>query len=309
MGIRGLNTYIRQHHPRQRRPIHWSDHQHQTWAIDGTCLIYGAIANNLSPIAVIASLLVRMRAAKVRAIVVFDGKPPISKSATLDERRRTREAALTEMANLRKSDPELQNPFTAKRWSLLQRRAPVCTREIRDTVKQFLYAAGILFITATGEADGLLAALDMPVVSNDTDMLALGVSTLILPETADYSILKAISLNGLLDSLGLSYSQFVDACVFMGTDHKPSMWRSLSPAAAIDAVKRGLDFRIDAHVLEALEIEAAHIMERPSVESLLSEWQLIKWRAGAPPIETENLKSLAKTHDLPHDWSTILVAG
>jgi len=248
-----------------------------------------------------------MRAAKVRAIVVFDGKPPVSKSATLDERRRIREAALTEMATIRESN--LHNPFTVKRLSLLQRRAPIVTREIRDAVKQFLYAAGILFITATGEADNLLAALDLPVVSNDTDMLALGVSTLILPETASYSILKAISLNGLLDALGISYTQFVDACVFMGTDHKPSAWQPLSPATAIDAVKRGLDFGIEAHVLEALEIEAAHIMERPTVESLLSEWQLVKWRAGAPPVEPENLNTLAATHNWPRDWSATLTVA
>ena len=100
MGIRGLSGYLKWKAPEARRALSWTLHTGQRWAIDASCLLYRARSANLSPITVIASLLVRMKDMSIVPIFVFDGKPPVTKAEVIEQRKEHRETTQREIMAL-----------------------------------------------------------------------------------------------------------------------------------------------------------------------------------------------------------------
>jgi hypothetical protein len=284
--------------------------------------MYRARAENLSPITVMASLLVRCRRAGVTPVVIFDGRPPAVKSDTVDQRKVQRVAAQKEMAEikaeLKDRGPELtelQRADKEQRCAVLQKKAPQVTHGDKDDLKKFLYAAGVLFVTPNGEADDALAYLCRTgeihaVVSTDMDMLARGVPLLVVPETADTSVLTVITTSVVLDGLRLTESQFVDACMLMGSDYSGKGWHSMPPAAAVDAARRGVDWRVidvSGTVCDTMARGARLLRgEGVSWAAMLGEKQIEKWAAGPPAREPEGLIAIGAAQGWPADWVTVL---
>lgn len=313
MGIRGLNKYLRTRLPLARKTFQPT---RALYAVDTSCILYRARGAGLSLPTVIASLIVRIRKAGGEPIFVFDGSTPAAKTEVVEQRRAVRVATQKEMATVRaelidRADrPESERADLEVRLAALQKKAPSVAGSERDAVKQLLYAAGVLFVTANGEADDLLAFLDRRgiiagVISTDMDMLPRGVGCLITPETPDCSVLTETTLVRVCSSIGLPYERFVDACQLMGSDYTPAGWPTVDPAAALAAVKQR-DFVLPA------ELAGATAMLRGDgvrLETLLSEKQLARFRAGAPAVEMEKLVEIASRESLPRDWLTVLGGG
>lgn len=322
MGIRGLGGFLKWKVPTARKNIVWSMYAGQRWAIDCSCLLYRAKGARLSAITVLASLLVRMRAARIEPIVVFDGRTPMVKTETVEARRVVREAAHKEIAEITTGlrDPTLSEADRADREiraQALQAKAPQVTARDRDDIKKFLYVTGVLFVTAAEEADDVLAYMARAgmingVISTDMDMLARGVPLLIVPETVDATVLSVISLPHVLSELRLRFEQFVHACVLMGTDYTPKGWRTMVPAAAVDLARRGVDWgSLDASggVCMALETNVEQLMGvGVSWDRLLADSQREKWAAGTPAREPENLAVICEAQGWPADWLGILMS-
>ena len=323
MGIRGLAGYLKWKSPNSRKNIQWYKHAGERWAIDCSCILYRARAAGLEPITVIASLLVRMRSARIEPVVIFDGKPPSTKAETLEQRRAVRESAMQELEEiqegLKATDlSEVERAEREVRASELQAKAPRVSAKDRDDIKKFLYSAGVLFITASGEADDILALLARrgdiaAVVSTDMDMLARGVPLLVVPETHDATVLTGIFLSAALSDLRLTYEQFVRACVLMGTDYMGRDWKTIEPRFAVEAVRRDASWNnmgFEPEICAQLE-RAANILQGEGVhwEDMLSESQHVKWTAGAPAKEPENLDVFCIANGWPTDWFYILVNG
>ena len=322
MGIRGLGGFLKWKVPTARKNIVWSVYAGQRWAIDCSCLLYRAKGSRLSAITVLASLLVRMKAARIEPIVIFDGRTPVVKTETVEARRIVREAAHKEIAELTTvlRDSTLTEGERADREiraQALQAKAPQVTARDRDDIKKFLYAAGVLFVTAAEEADDVLAYMARMgiingVVSTDMDMLARGVPLLVVPETPDTSVLSAISLGHVLSELRLRFEQFVNACVLMGTDYTPKGWRTMVPAAAVEIARRGVDWgALDASggVCIALETNVDQLMGvGVSLERLLADSQREKLTAGTPAREADNLTIICEAQGWPADWLCILMS-
>ena len=322
MGIRGLGGFLKWKVPHAKKTLKWSAtyHKGQRWGLDCSCLLYRARGSGLSPLTVIASLIVRMRSAGVEPVVVFDGRPPVAKTDIIDQRRTVRVAAHKEMAEIEAelSSPELTDSdkiTKEQRHAALQKKAPTVSSSEKDALKQFLYAAGVLFVTASGEADDLLAYLArsgdiQAVVSTDTDMLPRGVPVLITPETPDCTVLTEIRLDAVLAGLSLTYSQFVDACMLMGSDYSGRGWRHMEPAVAVAHARKGVDWSsmdVSGSVCLALERGVDMLMgSGVRWTDLLSEKQLAKWTAGAPPCEPENVAAAAAANGWPATWIPLL---
>lgn len=318
MGIRGLGGFIRSRLPQARKALAWSDHKGETWGIDCSCLLFRARASNLSPLTVMAHLLVRMRTAGIEAIIIFDGKAPAAKNEVLDQRRAVRVTAHKEMADIRESlvtATVTEAATMERRMAALQKKAPVVTSGDKDGLKKFLYAAGVRFITAAEEADDVLAFLCrdktiQAVVSTDMDMLARGVPTLVVPETNDASVLTQILLGDVLAGLGLRYSQFVDACMLMGSDYSAPGWRSIDPRSAFEAARRGLDWSmVDASgsVCRTMEEGVARLMGASVTwDTIVSEKQRTKWSLGPPPKEPAALEEAVRANEWPVQWLSVL---
>ena len=311
MGIRGLARFIQWRVPGARRAAVISA-AGDRWAIDCSCLMYRARGAGLSILSVVAGLIVRLRAAGIEPVIVFDGRPPVAKSPVTERRREARASARAEVAAAEAAiaeRPEMSEMERAEheiRAAEATARAPTVVRGDRDRLKQFLYAAGVLFVTPNGEADDLLALLARQglvsaVVSTDMDMLARGVKRLVVPDVPDASVLTEYSLDAVLAGLRLTYRQFVDACELMGSDYSSSRYE---PAVAVEAARRGVwdisgaEFDVGTRLLRG---------DGVTIESLLAESQLAKWAAGAPPRELDALARFCTEEEWPAQWQTVLM--
>jgi len=313
MGIRGLGGFIKRTVPSARKSLQWPTYKGQRWGIDCSCLLYRARGAGLSPITVVASLLVKMRLAGVEPVIVFDGRAPAAKSDTIEQRRTVRVAAHKEMAEIEAeiSSPEITSSekiTKEQRHAILKKRAPVVSNSDKDMLKQFLYAAGVLFVTASGEADDLLAYLAraddiQAVVSTDMDMLPRGVAVLITPETPDCTVLTEIRLADVLAGVRLTYLQFVDACMLMGSDYSAKDREPVEPGRAIAMARRGVSEEVDDDMSVGVDILIGSTVRWTD---LLGEKQQAKWAAGAPPREPENLAVAILANGWPSTWASVL---
>ena len=316
MGIRGLSSFIRWKLPNARTSVTWHKHRGEVWGIDCSCILYRARSANLSPITVLASLLIRMRNADIRAVCIFDGRPPAAKSETVESRRVARKAVHKEMADIQTELKDQTLTLTEKaametRHAALQKKAPVVSGSDKDEIKNLLYAAGVQFITAYGEADDVLAHLCrngilQAVISTDMDMLARGIPLLIIPETYDTTVLTQLRLVDILTGLDLTQNQFVDACVLMGSDYSCKGWQPIEPKTAIAKAREGVDWAIldptgtmqkGCDLLSGRDIQWTDIV---------SEKQRAKWDLGAPSCEPETLAALALENRWPVSWGATL---
>jgi len=320
MGIRGLGGYIRWKLPQVRKTLDLRKYKGQRWGVDCSCLLYRARGVSLLPVTVIASLIVRLRRSNIEPVFVFDGRTPVVKGDVIDQRRVVRQAVQREMAEIKvdlagEGLSESQKADMDRRHADLQKKAPVVTSGDKDDVKTFLHAAGVLFVTAAGEADDLLAYLCRDgtlqgVVSTDMDMLARGVPRLIVPETNDAAVLTEICLADVLTGVGLQYTQFVDACMLMGSDYSGKGWRSVEPKVAIEMARRGVQWStidVSGSVCSAMERGSALLMGvGVQWEEIIGERQRAKWLQGVPKREPETIATLAKAHGWPMDWIPLL---
>jgi 5'-3' exonuclease len=258
--------------------------------------------------------MMRMRAAGIEPVVIFDGRPPASKQTVIEQRRAIRVTAqkeMTELESVMESQPltEMERATMGLRMSSLKKQAPPVTSSDKDQIKQFLYACGILFITAAGEADDVLAWLArqgtiQAVVSTDMDMLPRGIPLLVIPETPDAATLSVIHTPSVLQALGLTAEQFAMACVMMGCDYTSPEWRTVKPATAVEMVRKGGHFGDHIKLKEAVGILLG---TTATWEDLVAEVQRTKWDAGAPPKEPEALLRYVKENEWPLDWYYILM--
>ena len=314
MGIKGLGGFIKWRLPSIRKSLNWTAHAGERWGVDVSCLLYRARGAGLSPLTVVASLLVRLRRCGIEPVFIFDGRPPAAKADVVDQRRVVRQAAHKEMAELKAGLEATDLTVTEKsdmerRHADLQKKAPVVTGGDKNEIKTLLYGAGVQFVTASGEADDVLAFLCrtgylQAVLSADMDMLPRGVPLLVIPETADATVLTQIRLSEVLVGLDLDYNQFVRACMLMGSDYSGS-W--LGPKEAVVLAKKGFAWpavKADPSVME----QGVALLSGEGVrwEEIVSEKQRAKWDLGRPPCEPENIAAFATSNGWPVDWVRIL---
>lgn len=319
MGIKGLSKFIKA--KAICRSVSALDRP-AVWGIDCECFLYKAQAAGLSPLTIIAGLIVRIRQLGAEPIVIFDGAPSKAKAAVVAQRQVARAAARVRTEEIRTELTTIPTLTEAERGEReveiaeLRATAPSVCRAVRNQVKQFLYAAGVLGITAAEEADDLLGFLARrgditAVVSADFDMLARGVPRLIVPETADATVLTQIDLADILRTQRITYEQFVQACVLMGSDYSPAGWTGMYPTVALHAVRGPSGWLADVSdpsVRAGLEAAAA-ILRGDGVEwgpALLDERQLVKWEAGAPAKEEEPMSRFFAENRWPLTWRPAL---
>jgi flap endonuclease-1 len=321
MGIRGLTGWIRWAAPAALKTPVWASYKNKRVGIDILGFLYKAKANKTHPIAYIAHLIAKCREYNIIPVPVFDGKPPDEKRETIRQRNEVRlkndmkrQQLTTDMENATMT-AEQRDTLTKEIGALTVSSIYVTTDE-RDEVKRLLYAAGVIFLNANGEADNVLAYLMRrgeldAVMSNDMDLLARGVHTLLVPERmgvpGDTSGWIAYELNNILEYAGLTYLQFLEMCVLMGSDYTNKA-KSLPFKTSYFTIKykgnlhRALE---SIHIKDYLPYDRAIDMlngRNETVEELMSDKQWVKWSAwkrgdkDAISTETPYLDELRTNH-------------
>lgn len=167
----------------------------------------------------------------IRPVFVFDGQACDRKDNTLDDRKQKRETAETQLLSEKQGSPK---------YCQLRNMTYRVTQEDIDSTKQMLDLMGIPWIQAPEEADEVCVWLTHQredgvrwvkgVVSNDLDMLPLGckylfknMSAFLNKRAAQESTIQVISLPRTLRGLRMTYHQFIDACVMLGTDYSKNI--------------------------------------------------------------------------------------
>lgn len=234
MGIRGLNTCINRTIPTLIKPVLWKNLRKTRVGIDINCFLYRALASHLSPLKVIAEQIANFRKLGITPIYVFDGKPPSEKDLVISKRKSDRNEAILlkdRLLSLLDSENDIKNrEILLGQIHDLESANPVLTYEMRDEIKQFLYAAGAMFVSAFAEADSLLSywfkrgVIDS-VASFDLDFLPRG-TTLLVPKNINdgpggqWLYYDPIAIRR---GLRLGEAEFVDFCVLLGSDYTQNL--------------------------------------------------------------------------------------
>lgn len=178
---------------------------------------------------------------------VFDGKPHVLKSATLEGRRERREKAEEEWEQA-KEEGDIKKAFSkAQQTSRM-------TPEIKESSKELLKYLGlpIVYAPSDGEAQGAYMCCKGDVwaaASQDFDSLLFGAPTLVrnititgrrkVPGRDIYRDVKIelISSEEFLRTLGITRNQLVDMCILVGTDFNPGI-SGIGPKKGLALIKK-----------------------------------------------------------------------
>lgn len=328
MGIRGLTGWIRWAAPDTRKGPDWSAFKGAKVGVDILGFLYKTKAQRMCPIRWLAQFIAACKLYEIQPVLVFDGKPPDCKRAALTQRSNIRLACSEKYAQLSQDAAtvpmsEGQKSVIDAHLEMLSKQTSYFTSEERDQCKQFLYACGVLALNASGEADNVLAYFARrgdfaAVISNDLDLLARGVETLLVPDVyalpGDTDGWIQYNLSHILETTHISYEQFLEMCVLMGCDytvgHKNLPYKSAYSAiryrGSIQATLRVLHVT-DASVYDDAIERLRGTYDNP--ESLMGEKQWEKWAAGAPAKEQAALTMFRKTAlaKLPQEIYTVLI--
>lgn len=164
-------------------------------------------------------------------ILVFDGKSPIKKETTIQNRTKSskkREETLDELID-RYINLDI---FDAENKSILLREIRqkqsnmyYVNRELKKRIFDDLESLGFICLQAEEEGDFVCTSLvhnnyAAYIFSTDSDMLAAGCAFLVTKIEGYYKKVKitAKRLDMILNLINLDYNQFLDFCIMTGTD-------------------------------------------------------------------------------------------
>lgn len=315
MGIRGLTGWIKWTMGDKLVPVDWSHWKGKKIGVDILGFLYKAKAQHYSPLLYIARFIAACKKHNIHVVPIFDGKPPDEKREALKQRSALRvqsvakkQILMDDMEHVPMSDEQRDVVVSVLRT--LELNASYLTSDERDLAKQLFYACGIIPFNATGEADTVLAYFSKreefdAIISNDLDLLARGVETLLVPDNyalpGDSSGWTMYRLSDILTHTNLGYQQFVDMCVLMGCDYTAGR-KSLPYKSAYWAIKygKGIEYALQKHGIDDMEpyTKAAEILcgNTETHESLMGTKQWDKLMMTQPLCESETLAGFRKTY-------------
>jgi flap endonuclease-1 len=188
-------------------------------------------------IRIIFTQLLKFMRMGIKQIWIFDGKPPEIKNPELERRTELKE----------KAKKDMENADEIKKETYVKRTFQIIPEYVND-IKELLTIMQIPWIQAEGEADPECANLVNDgmvdaVLSSDPDVFLYGCSTLIKPTKhisstgkSSKSIYKIFNLYQILTKFDLSFTQFIDIALHLGTDYA-SKTKGVGLATVMSKVK------------------------------------------------------------------------
>ena len=279
---------------------------------DGTPLMdsQGRITSHLSGLIYRNANLLE---AGIRPVYVFDGEPNPLKREVIESRQEARRQARIEWEQaLREGDIERART-KAQQTSRL-------SDEIVENSKQLLKALGIPFVDALGEGEAQAAHMAKrgdvwAAASQDFDSLLFGSPYLVrnltvtgrrkLPRKRVYVEVEPelVSLETILDTLGLTITQLVDVGILVGTDYNEGV-KGVGPKKALALITK---YGTLERVLEEKQIEIPHFDEIREIflKPVVTDSYSIEWRE---PDHDRVIEILCETHDFSRDRVTKALA-
>lgn len=182
----------------------------------------------------------------VKPVLVFDGKPPMFKSDTLEKRHEIRETATEKWEDAKEHGDE------EEAYKYAQASSKVTREMVADSAK-LLELMGIPYVNAPSEGEAQAAYMVQKgdadyIGSQDYDSLLFGAPQVVrnltitgkrkLPKKNIYVDVKPeiLSLKESLDELGVTRDQLIDIAMCIGTDYDPGI-ENIGPKRALKLIK------------------------------------------------------------------------
>ena len=151
-------------------------------------------------------------------VFVFDGKPPQLKHKILETRKYIRQKALDKLSEAHTDIDKIK----------YLKRSVWISREQITQCRELLTLMGIPYINAPQEADSQLAYLCKKnmvyaVLTEDMDILSFGSPRIIRNLTSSKKIPIEIELSKILETLNITYDEFIELCILFGCDYCPNL--------------------------------------------------------------------------------------
>ena len=236
MGIRNLTQLIRKKSPNSIQTISLYTLKDKKVAIDTSIFLYKSLTNVryngdylknkegkiISHIVGLFHKTIQYLTLGITPIYIFDGKPPVEKQNTLDERNK-------KVQESKELISQTQDPEEKKK---LEKGTIRIKKEYIDDLKKLFTLMGVSYIHPNCEAEAYASELCRighvdAVVSEDMDTLAFG-SPLLIRSCIDRSIkrndvVSTFDLNQILKDFKMDFHQFIDMCILCGCDYCPTI--------------------------------------------------------------------------------------
>ncbi|KAM4617575.1 flap endonuclease 1 [Discoglossus pictus] len=181
---------------------------------------------------------IRMVEHGIKPVYVFDGKPPHLKSGELAKRSERR-------AEAEKQLEAAQEAGDVENVEKFNKRLVKVTKQHNEECKKLLTLMGIPYVDAPCEAEATCAALVKAgkvygAATEDMDALTFGTPVLLRHLTTSEAKklpIQEFHLNRALQDMEVSYEQFVDLCILLGSDYCETI-RGVGPKRAIDLIRQ-----------------------------------------------------------------------
>lgn len=233
MGIKQLNSFLKQNCKKSIKILHFNELSNKKIAIDISIYLYkfledGSIIDNLY------LMIGLFRKYNIIPVFIFDGKPPKEKNETIKKRLEQKKKAKRQIIFLEERLCELEKQPNLSNQEEIFKLKNTIREEFKKTLrltkhdiknaKELIHAYGACYFEANGEADNLCAELVKKkmvygCLSEDMDMFVYGCNRVfrninIYDETIEYYDYIKI-----LKQLNLSSKEFREICVYSGTDY------------------------------------------------------------------------------------------
>lgn len=265
MGIKNLQKVISENAPNAITHKLFKDYNHKIIAIDTSIILYqfviairnsGADLQNkdgksTSHIQGILSKAINMLENKIKPIFVYDGKPSSMKMKVINDRKQKRDEASNKISNGLDKDNEIKE----------FKKMVSISKEQSNETKEILELLGVPYMDAIEEADSMCAELVKQGISygtssEDMDILTFGSNKLLRnfnPSKKKTDFVIEIDLKKVLSELNITYEQFIDLCILLGSDYNDPI-KGIGKKGALEKIKKY------GSIDKLLESEPKHIL-------------------------------------------------
>ncbi len=261
MGIKNFHKFLRKHSPELYQEVSLAQFAHKTIAIDINIYLYKYKSTHKERwLNMLFMLLLLLKKHQIQCVCVYDTKAPAEKNARKAERRQRKKNAEDKILEIQEAlqlyyadntvspilleisakkggklkkilniQPDYVDiPLIHQEMSILSNQIVNITRQDVEVSKQLLTLMGIPHYNADGEAETLCAYLCChrqvdAVLSDDTDVLVYGTPFFITKLNTRTEKCIVLEPPKILESLGLTPTQFTDLCIMSGTDYNDNM--------------------------------------------------------------------------------------
>lgn len=222
MGIRNLNTYLRSICSKESiRKQHLKMYENKKIVIDISIYLYKFVSEEalLENVYLMISIFKKYN---IIPLFVFDGKPPLQKSATIKQRRLERRQAY-EMYN-ELINKNIDNKEMRAELDILKRKMAYLREEDIKNVQLLIKSYGVNYYISSGEADSVCSYLvssgkaDM-CLSDDTDMFMYNCPKVLRNLSLINHTVIECNTAEILNELSMTVDEFQKVMVLNGTDY------------------------------------------------------------------------------------------